>query len=230
MFIKMEKFLSDIRPDLTHGSATFIIFFILSKLTMFFWRLEKESDAENIQRVSELSGRFKAQFIDPTLIKLIKEWVDSSYEKAIKLMISKAFNDEGELDCQKEAFSHDKIQRYKTELHYGDKIHGFFSSKKGNDFFEKLDQQYLRSRSFVDLYYKHIGNLRNLWISFGISSALMFSSFSKYLIDIPIYLAFLWKTAVIFAIFAIIVYFIFSEYYRRKINKIWRDYRLHGAL
>ena len=68
-------FLNQIKPELTFSSAILILSFGSLKVAQFFWMMEKESSSENIDRIAEISGQFKSQFIAPILIDKTKEWI-----------------------------------------------------------------------------------------------------------------------------------------------------------
>lgn len=228
-------FLNQIKPGLTFGSVSLIFSLGAFKAAQIFWEMEKNSATENIDRVRELSGQFKSQFIEPILIGKTREWVGAAYDEAIELVKGKVFVSDGKggkkYDGREGAFSSLKIAEYKAELRKNDKVQGFFSSKEGGGILDKLDKQYLRVRDFVNLYHKHIVGLRNSWILSSVIASLLFLGLIKFLIDpLPPIIVTCWLVLIIVTFSLNIFFAISSEYYRRKIHKIWADYQINGRL
>ena len=120
------------------------------------------------------------------------------------------------------------LAKYKVELKANNKVQGFFSSSEGTGLLDKLDKQYLRVRDFVNLYDKHIEGLRNSWILSFTITILFFSGFLKFLINIPDVFVTFWQIIVGLVFILNIIFAVKSEYHRRKINKLWRDYQVNG--
>lgn len=231
--MNISEFLNQIQPDITLGPVLLVFAVATYKVTVSLWRLEQKFSSELIERIAELSGQFKSQFIEPMLIHRAKMWVNAAYDETLKLIETKVFSTDQEQRRYigtEEIFKTSKIDEYKEELVANDKIQAFFKSAEGTSILDELDEQYLRSRDFVSSYDKCISSLRNAWILSASITILLLLGLISFLIDLPSPLQYFWLFSVIWLALLNIIFFSLSEYHRRTINSIWRKYQIHGKL